>query len=368
MSTVKSRDIALLGALLAVLVTLGITLLGGNSADADVDPVFNPTAEPEAPVGAETETPAAEAIDAVVPAPVAMMPTRSENDIATEGWTSGVIRGHITLDAAIVSKLTFVIVRVREAVNAAGGLESGYVPYVRTEKVEIVPGAGTPEFYYDEIPFSEYGYFVRVFAEGVSGSQQFVHVNEKNKIADAPLSVVSGVPFSVRLRDQLHHPVADLTVFMVPVGEPTGRKIVQLVSDSAGSVVFENVIQGRYEIRVGAMNQSRNKHTEVQVLSHAGTRSVTVEIPRGFELPVMIQSKYGAAVPEAKLELHQVDTLQFRKYEATSDYSGRAVFPFVPAGTYQLNVQAAGYDRKMQKVTIGSDAAPHPIDVRLVPR
>lgn len=352
----KPRDVMFLVAAVALLGAVGFMVLAGPDASAagpefgaaSHDVTSEPVRDDEEP--APTQAPAAAAM------------TAGERSWApTTGPDSGVIRGHITLDSKVVKNLKLVYIKIREAINSD---LTSVVPFVRTIKEEIIPELGTPEFVYGDIPFSEYGYVVRVYAEGLNGSEMFVQVNEAEPVADVMLSVTAAVPFSVLLRDQLKFPVTETAVFLRPIGDPPLRPLQQMKTDSYGSAVFDRVLQGDYEIIVGAMNQPRNEPTRVSVLAHAGVRSVTVEVPRGFPLTVFAQTRRGWGVEGAKLRLWITST-QFREYTGETDFAGKFVFDHLPAGTYQLDVSGDRFQRSSRHVEISAEAPPEPVIVQL---
>ena len=352
----KPRDALFLIAALALLGAVGAMMLGGPGDDL-AGPGFE-------------ETEAAEAV--VEPGPVAehVVATAEPIEASSErtwsgagsNMTSGIIRGDISLGSEVVQNLRLVYVQVKEAINSE---DPNVVPFVRTIKEEIVPELGTPEFTYRNIPFSEYGYVVRVFAEGLNGSQQFVQLTKQRPIQDVKLSVTGGVPFSVLLRDQLRYPVPDTVVFMVPSGEPNGRPLLQKKTDNYGSAVFASVLQGEYDIVAGAMNEPRNTPSHVTVQAHAGVRSVTVEVPRGFALTIYAQTRQGWGIEGAELKLLATDVKALREYKATTDYAGKHVFEHIPPGTYQLDVSGDKLQRWTRSITVPEDAPPEPVIAQL---
>ena len=196
----RTRDTAFLLVLLALVSALWLAVWGpwGNSPDDGAGIPGSSTATEN-----QAEVPSVPPTQLVTPqvTPLAA-PAEPPRERTSSNRTSGAIRGHISLSAKVVGDLKAVHVRVREAVNTLPGSSNDHVPHMQTIKEEIVPELGTPEFYYDGIPFSEYGYVVRVFAPGFNGSEQFVQLDEANPIADVTLSVTAGVTFTVLLRDQ----------------------------------------------------------------------------------------------------------------------------------------------------------------------
>lgn len=354
----KSRDALFVGASIALLGALSFMMLGGTSGGAA--PAF---AAPLAEHPAASES--APAPEMVAAAPAAME-AASERTWSNPGnLTSGIIRGDISLGSSVVDNLKLIYIQIKEAINSD---DPNIVPFVQTYKIEIIPELGTPEFVYKNIPFSEFGYMVRAFAEGLNGSQHFVQVTQERPVQDVRLSVTGGVPFSVLLRDQLKYPVVDTMVFMVPTGDPTGRPLLQKKSDNYGSAVFEAVLQGDYDIVAGAMGQPRNTPQRLTVQAHAGARSVTIEVPRGFDLTVYAQTNHGWGIEGAELKLMATDAKMYREYKAVTDYAGKHVFEHLPPGAYQLDVSGDKLQRWTRNITVAAEAPPDPVIAQVIYR
>jgi len=240
-----------------IFLAAAVLLLGALGLVA-FDPWDSPADSPETPAVIASSGPAAAAEDPAVLAPVAApMRAPDPETVPVEpppiGQKLGAIRGNISLAAGVVAELRFVYVKIEEAISRPGG-KATRLPFVKTTRVDIVPELGTPEFFYDGIPFSEYGYIVLVYAAGVNGSKQFVHVTKEHPTADVMLSVTEAHPFTVLLRDQRKTPVPGKRVYMLPLGEPKNRRVLQKESDSYGAAVFDKVLAGDYEVRVGSLN------------------------------------------------------------------------------------------------------------------
>jgi hypothetical protein len=357
----KARDIAFLAA--ALLLLSGVAMVVWKQPVAASAGTFALDPDPAAAAPSGEAAPAVPI--AAEAAPVVAAEPRTEAPAAS-GRRHGAIRGHIALSADVVSTLRFVHVRIQEA--HAGSDDGDHVPFMTTLREDIGPNLGTPEFYCDGVPFSVFGYTVSVLAEGMNGSQQFVQVNEGRKVADVTLSVTAPTPFTVLLRDQLLNPVPSQQVFMVPVGEPRGRPMLTKEADSFGAAVFAAVLQGDYEIRVGAVNEPIANPQRITVIAHAGARSTTIEVPIGFDLTVLAQAAGGWGVKDVVITAYATDTKRYRKYEGTSDYSGKVVFAHLPPGEYQLNASPEGFERWSKKVKVAEQGPGEPVIAQLIPR
>lgn len=364
----KARDTVFLLVAIALVGALGLALWDSSESEPGiVDLGADPLPVAESP--ADDPPPAPVEVARVTrPLMTAEPPVENLDLRAAPGQTHGAIRGHISLSSAVIGKLNHINVRVREAVNILPDGGNDHVPFQKTFKAEIIPGLGTPEFHYDGIPFSDYGYVVRAFAPGFNGSEMFVRLDADHKIADVVLSVTSGIPFSVILRDQLRLPVAREQVFMIPVGQPTGRQNLQKEADGYGVAVFESVLEGKYEVRVGAVNQPHTEPVEVTVIAIGGERSVTIEVPYGHDLEVLVQAVAGWGIENAELMMYATDTPKWRKYEGTTDFSGKFTFVHMPPGQYQLNVTADGFEHWGRTVKVPEGSPPPQTVVQMVPR
>jgi hypothetical protein len=356
----KPRDLFLITALLALLAAAGLIALGGSVAGAA------PTAAAQAPAPAELPPAEPEPMQQAAPAAppaLAAEPGAEPREQAAADATSGVVRGHISLSAGVVQRLRSVHVTVVEAAGAGGKR-----PFQLTREEPVEPALGTPRFLYAGIPFSELGYFIQVWSPGVNGSRQFFRLDREHPVADVVLSVTEGSPFTVLLRDQLEIPREAEKVFLVPIGEPLGRELRQQTTDNYGAALFEDVLQGEYEVRVGAMNASLVEPTRIHVHPQAGSASSTITVPRGFAVEVRAEARGGYGIEGARIRLLATDSVQLREHEATTDWGGRSVFPSVLPGTYQVDVRADDYQVVSRKVVVPEDRSPDPLVVALTRR
>ena len=144
--------------------------------------------------------------------------------------------------------------------------------------------------------------------------------------------------------------------------------LLQKKSDNYGSAVFDSVLQGDYDIVAGAMGKPRNEPQRVTVQAHAGVRSVTVEVPRGFPLTVYVQTKQGWGIEGAKVRLIATSDRQFRKQDGVTDFAGKCVFEHVPGGDYQIDVSGEKPQRWTRTTTVAEDSPPEPVIASVVYR
>ncbi len=310
-------------------------------------------AEESTPLSDDRTAPAALAAEETTPEPLRQQAADA---------TSATIRGHVALSAEVVGKLRSIYVTIEEAIAGPG--DPPEAAYARTHVLEL--GRRTPEFTYGDIPFSEYGYMVRAWAEGVNGSRQFARPTPEQPIADVTLAITEGIPFSVLLRDQRRLPVTERPVFLVPVGEPRGRRTLREQTDGFGSAVFETVLSGDYDVRVGSLNAPMNDPQRVHVQMHAGVRSTTVEVHTGKQLEVRVE--FGLrGIEGASVKLLATDSLQLREYEGTTNWGGVCHLDNVLDGSYQLDVRADRFGPVTRRVTIAEGKLPEPVHIILRP-
>ncbi|MCC6671932.1 MAG: carboxypeptidase regulatory-like domain-containing protein [Planctomycetes bacterium] len=360
----KPRDVSLLAGVLSLLVALGLLFVGGTPAEGMGG---GPDAGPEV---SEAPVPPAPAIEsgapALAPAPEAVTAARES---AAHTRSDGMVRGHVSIATSVLSRLDLLTLQVLEARNDDGGTDPARPTFTLQKSLKVDPRR-TPEFVLDGIPFSPHGYFVSVYAPGLNGSTQHVRLTSERPVADVVLGLSSGVPYSILVRDQLQNPLREQTVQMIPVGEPTGRAILQGQSDAFGSLVFENVLQGEWKIAVGPPGAPLGEPRRVQVVPPAGSytlQSTTVTVALGRNLEVQVFGPSGHGLQEVELEVTATDSVAFRRYEGRTDWTGKHTFAHLPAGTYQVNARLAGHGRWTRVVRIGEDKNPDPLVARLYP-
>ncbi|MDP6928706.1 MAG: hypothetical protein QF412_03285 [Planctomycetota bacterium] len=361
---VKARDNLLVLVVLALGIAAGIAISGlwgtpveaaeipgGEAAWSNEPDVFEPNdlvAKPVdlSPSSVETRTPQPD----------------------TSGWTHGVVRGHITLTPGVVAKASSAIVRIQEAINQLEGISSvSKSPFAYNKRILIDPELGTPTFEIDNIPFSDYGYSVTVFVEGLNGSDQIVSITEGKPIADVVLGITEGVVYTVKLQTQLYQAVADLPVLMIPVGKPLGRTLRRGVSNHFGSVIFEDALSGDYKIVAGDLNAPRNEPKIWQVTESPSHQHAEIVVPIGHDLIIWANGP-GWSVQDAKIEVIKIDTTLFTRHENKTDTTGKCVFKHIPPGRYQINIIHPKFERWSQARTIKKNVPPGRVSANLIPR
>ncbi|MEY3162118.1 MAG: hypothetical protein RIT25_2109 [Planctomycetota bacterium] len=354
-AAMKSRALLLALPVLAALALAWAVWNGGSEPATLLPPGQDPVAEPEAGgpaavAGSATNAPAV----APTPEPV----TEPRPTPQPVGWTSGIIRGDVQVAASIVDRLQGLQVTVSELKAVLDGQGNATRPWVRTQRVEM--GKGTPTFEVRDVPFSKYGYAVRIYAPGLNGSQQTVAITEEHPLEEGVrLSVTPGVPFSVLLRDQDANAVIATPLKMVPIGDPPGRPVHDGTSDGFGSVVFADVLAGDYRVFVGPAHSPLMEPVEVtihpagmtfrngQVLS----QGTTITVPRGIPVAVVVRDTGSYGLADVRVRMQATDRVKLTVVEGTTDLSGRWTCQHLQPGIWQVDVIKDGYQRTSRQFT-----------------
>ena len=376
----QTRTLSILIGLSCLGVAAGIALFSQESwADAlppgasAAEPPATLAAEPVDPGAGETGTQPAVANDAVFePSTGATAVAAPARRTDTSGWTSGVVRGDIQLSVNALEQLKSITVYVEEARSHYADDGSFQRPNKKHEGVKL--GRGTPTFEVTGVPFSEYPYVVTAFAPGLNGTQRTVVINEQNPLVeDVVLTITPGAPFSILLRDQDGGPHAGVDVAMLPIEQPHGRSTFRGTTDNFGSVVFDRVLAGPYELVATLHGQpfGDKERITVQPGNHAFQSKIqgqghAMTIPRGVALNLQLHDVRGYGIANAKVTATQTDRVRLTERTTTSDGVGRAAFPHLTPGVWQVTVELDGFQRVDQQVTIQADQEPQYRDIRLV--
>lgn len=287
----------------------------------------------------------------------------------TSGWTAGVVRGDIQLAVSVLDKLGSIRVCVEEMRNAFSG--SKYEPAKRLF-AEVERGLGTPTFEVRDVPFSKYPYRVTVLASGLNGSKRTVSVTKAEPVHDVLLAITPGAPFTILLRDQDQQAHRDIDLVMRPVGHPLGRPTLAGKSDNYGSVIFDSVLAGNYEVvatinaqafgdpkQVTVQPGARNYGPKIQAQGH------TMTIPRGMQLDVRVHDRFGYPLDDCTVTASRTDQHRPRDLEGVTR-GGQLRFEHLQPGTWQLTVQRDKFQRIDQQLHVRADQGSLTREIRLV--
>ena len=355
----RPRDSVLSGGAFALLAIAAFAWLGDPTVAGELPPPagdmpFVIAAEldshGDAPGAAVVDGGPVHANDVAVADPV-FHPSRGRD---TTGWTSGVIAGDIPLTPNIVQQIQSISVVVDELKN----LRAASTPPFR-KVVPVILGQGTPTFEVHDVPFSDYGYVVRVHSPGLNGGQSTVSITQ-----DHPF-VNDVKPYSVLLRDQDRAPLAMTEVRLVPHLEPRGRPTFFGSSDNYGSVVFENVLEGLYHAHVGPQAQPLMEPVELNVQPGSFLRQgsvvmpqgTTIVVPRGLPLQTTVVQAGGWPLPGALVQVRATDRRHVVELEDVTDVRGQVHFPNILPGQWEIEVSKPDFERRLAQfeVKIGEE-------------
>jgi len=359
----RPRDFLLRASVLTLLAAAAITLLGDPTVAGELPPPSGPETAPfeveshgDAP-GAIAEAGTVRPSEAAIADPV----FRKSEGRDTTGWTSGVIIGDIPLTPSVIEHIQTISVVVDELKNVRVG---GTPPFRKV--VPVILGAGTPTFEVRDIPFSDYGYVVRVHSPGLNGGQATVEISQGHPfVDDVKLPITPGSPFSILLRDQDRAPLRAVEVRMVPHMEPHGRPTFLGNADNFGSVVFENVLAGEYHVHLGSQAQPLMEPTLVNV--QPGTymqkgsvvlpQGTTIAVPRGAPMTAQVTQLGGWAIAGALVQIRATDRGRRVEMEGETDSLGKVTFPNLLPGQWEIEVCKADYERRLGQFEVKPDAS-----------
>jgi hypothetical protein len=338
------------------------------------EPAATPVAVPED--GGDVITPASGAADggstaAAEPAVAAAAKPHARVD--TSGWQSGIIRGDIQLAVAVLEKLTTITIIVEEA-RRADPRQPGFKRPHRLLR-DVKRAIGTPTFEVPDVPFSEYPYIVTAYAPGLNASRRTVNITaEQPLVDDVVLTLTLGAPFTVLVRDQDSNFVTGVDVRMEPVGEPGGRTMQGGTTNAFGSVAFESMLAGDYQVSL-LKNGQYLLPQPTTVTVHPGTagygakalgQSCTLVLARGVPLRIGVFDTVGYGIAEATVTATPTDRIVGKPILLTTDNGGFADFAHLLPGTWQITVEKEGFQRTDQQVALREGQAQETREVRLV--
>ena len=289
----------------------------------------------------------------------------------TEGWTSGIIRGDVRLAVSVLDKLGSITVIVEE-VRSAFGNGGDQRPPARLY-AQVNRGEGTPTFKVTDVPFSDYPYRVTLHASGLNGSQKMLAVTKDDPLHDVVLSITPGAPFSILLRDQDSGFHTDIDVLMRPVGLPNGRQRLAGKSDNFGSVIFESVLAGNYQLVSTLENKPFGEPQTVTVLP--GTRNYgrkiqgqghVMVIPRGVRVDIRVHDRNGYGIEGATVTAVATERRTAPPVEGETDGIGQLRFNNLAPGRWQFTIKYQGFQRVDQQINLRKNQKPLQKDIRIV--
>ena len=284
----------------------------------------------------------------------------TDTEVADETQSSsgvGMISGRVSVNTSILDQLSRFTIVIQEEVNLNARDEDDPAPYSRSETYPAGATKGTPYFDIEDVPFSRYPYRVTVVAKGLNGSSDIVYLRPNSSLEsrEAQLTLSPGTYYSITIRDQRQNPRSDLIIRMAPVGNSLTQRDSHFgTTDSTGHVLFENVLSGEYEIRVGPANAllappKKTMVTSVPFVLSGGQpqpQGTTVVVPDGHDVTIEVTSRWGYALENVELKLNEIDVQRYYEYKGTTDRAGRFVFKNIPYGRYHLSVTSEEHGRR----------------------
>jgi hypothetical protein len=367
----RPRDFLILLGAIGLGAGISLVLIGSDTLATELPP-----GSPSRTTSPAPEVPLAVPAVAIAPeddsAPVAAFVRRSDTPrVDTANWTSGIVRGDVQIAVSVLDKIQSISVVVEELRNPVGPDGQFQHPKRILQKVEL--GVGTPTFEVKNIPFSEYPYTVSLYVPGLNGGRRTITIDAKTPLCeDLVLAITPGAPFSVLLRDQDFTPYGGIDVRMIPVGDPAGRPPLQGTTDNFGSVIFESVLSGDYQVVTGQKGLPLAQ-PEVVTVQPGGQmfgnkvqgQNHTMTVERGQPLEVFALCG-GYRVADVKVRLQASDRIKLTQLEATTDYNGRAEFPHLTPGVWQVDFIKDDFQRATRQITIKDGQPPAPLEGKLV--
>lgn len=368
----RPRELSILFGALGLVALAGIAMFAQESHAEELMPAgAEPALAPPTPPADEVQAPSASAepvAGTIVAAPV----RAADRQVDTAGWTKGIVKGDIQLAVSILDRIETIHVVVEEARSALGS--DGYKPPVRLV-VPVERGRGTPTFTVTDIPFSEYPYVVSVLSPKLNGSRRTITIDAENPyVNDVVLQITPGAPLSVLVRDQDSVPFPGLDVRVLPVGEPNGRPSHQGTSDNFGSLVFDSVLAGDYQVFVNQSGQALLEPQTISVQPGATAarakvigQSLALTIPRGVPVRLMVHDRAGYGIGDAQVMATMTDRVRLTTRETTTNSGGAAELPHLQPGVWQIRVTKDKYELWDRQVTLRANQDPLQLDVGMVP-
>jgi len=364
----RPRDLLILTGVLTLGAAFGAVVLSTDASAVELPPGTASAVEvPIAPVA-----PVAPAVaDGTGAAVEASMVKEERAPVDTSGWTTGTVMGDIGIAVSVLDRIQTISVVVEEMRNAIGIDNTFRHPHKYIVPVKM--GIGTPTFEVTGIEFSEYPYCVSLYVPGLNGDQRTVVIDKTSPLHNGlRLDITPGSPFSVLLRDQDQNPYPQIDVRLVPV-DAMGRAPHVGTTDSFGSVVFDSVLKGDYQIITGQQGMPLAEPETITV--HPGTRMYgpkvqgqghVVTVQRGMKKQFSVTTPTGYGVADAKIQLTASDRTRLTVLEAVTDFNGRAEFPHLTPGVWLMNVVKDHHEPRTKQFTIKDGELPPVEEIKLV--
>lgn len=318
-----------------------------------------PQGAEEAPADAAEELPVADVPSGKPPAdfeplaaPVQVDDAGRDSEPESGAPTTGWISGHVQIDERLVGELEIYQAIVEEAVNDEAPGRLGQKIRRFEQRFRLQPDSQHARFEFVQVPFSKYGWRISVLAPGINGSQTVAHISARNRGTEVYLTLRKPIAVHVVVKDQERKVVPGMDVLLRPLGRrPTNRSVHRGKSDVYGLVMFDRVIQGKYELVVGPPNEQLPPK-EIDVGSQKSPQFEPVVLPRGGAMDVTVVNLAGFGLEGVAIEAVNRDSKTFTKFETKTDKGGRARLVHLPPGRYWVHATKKGYERGFRRIKV----------------
>jgi hypothetical protein len=264
---------------------------------------------------------------------------------------SGQVEGLISLAEGIDPPLGSVTVILEEAANRSN-LKKGKLPRRLIRSFSVEPGSRTVPFRINGVPFSVYGWRVRSFAPRMNGSEQIVALTTEHPDSRVLLKIHPPVPVSVLVKDQNRLAVPEVPVALIPLrqGQP-GRTMLRGKTDLLGLCLFGQVLEGKYRLILGPIDQPLLPPKEVKV-GKGGQPVFQAKLPRGGAVRFLVTHPGGGALSGVEILAIARDSKVYRKRTATTDRFGHGGFSHLAPGRYLVHFKKKGFERGFESIHI----------------
>jgi hypothetical protein len=193
----------------------------------------------------------------------------------------------------------------------------------------------------------------------------------KAVVDNVMLRITPGTPLSIIVRDQDATPYIDLDVALLPIGEPAGRQSMKGSTDNQGSIVFDDVLAGDYQV-LATQGGLPVIEPQTMTVQEGGRRtlhsqSYPLTIERGVPVQVRVHDRNFYPYVGAKVVATATDRIRLTQRDATTDALGIASFAHLQPGTWQITVTQDKCHRWDQQLTLKQYQDPVVIDASMVP-
>ncbi|MCA8972708.1 MAG: carboxypeptidase regulatory-like domain-containing protein [Planctomycetes bacterium] len=265
---------------------------------------------------------------------------------------SGTLLGSVLIPEALRGRVAIWTLEVAEARNDA---DSRVVKGARQfrRRFEVRSGAGIARFRVDDVPFSDYGWYVAAtcLEPPAASPSTLVTLDARRPESEVTLSLAVAPSLHVTVKDQEMAALREVRVTIRPIGFPAGRSLGTVLTDIYGLAIFSSVAIGEYELVIGPVARPVVPVRRISIDSKQ-LQFERVTVPKGGNLTLLLATPAGGGVDQAEVVAIAKDTKIYKKYETKTDVSGRANLEHLPPGPYYLHLTKSGFERRFEKIVV----------------